>query len=169
MEISQYLWEFTVNIGFIGLGGMGQPMALNLAKAGTPLVAWNRSARKNKVLVASGASVAESPAEGFKQSRLVIVDGAAMDSVLGRGTPEFVANVAQRTIVPRGRLRPSIHAHSKRTFVPSGVVMSRLPFPGGVSLQNPGSSWPCWLESCLTWKQVAHCCGPWAMRRFCVA
>lgn len=29
-------------IGFIGLGVMGQPMALNLAKAGTPLVVRNR-------------------------------------------------------------------------------------------------------------------------------
>jgi len=30
-------------IGFIGLGTMGEPMALNLAKAGTPLYVWNRT------------------------------------------------------------------------------------------------------------------------------
>lgn len=30
-------------VGFIGLGSMGQPMALNLARAGTPLLVWNRT------------------------------------------------------------------------------------------------------------------------------
>lgn len=30
-------------LGFIGLGVMGRPMALNLARAGTDLVVWNRS------------------------------------------------------------------------------------------------------------------------------
>ena len=28
--------ETPMNVGFIGLGVMGQPMALNLARAGTP-------------------------------------------------------------------------------------------------------------------------------------
>lgn len=32
-----------MDIGFIGLGVMGTPMALNLARAGTPLVVWSRS------------------------------------------------------------------------------------------------------------------------------
>ncbi|MFG1604328.1 NAD(P)-binding domain-containing protein [Actinoplanes sp. NPDC049265] len=29
-------------VGFLGLGVMGEPMALNLVRAGTPLVAWSR-------------------------------------------------------------------------------------------------------------------------------
>ncbi|WP_342795391.1 NAD(P)-binding domain-containing protein [Nitrospirillum viridazoti] len=33
----------TMQIGFIGLGGMGSAMALNLAKAGQDVRAWNRS------------------------------------------------------------------------------------------------------------------------------
>jgi 3-hydroxyisobutyrate dehydrogenase-like beta-hydroxyacid dehydrogenase len=33
-------------IGFIGLGAMGEPMALNLVKAGTALLVWNRSPAK---------------------------------------------------------------------------------------------------------------------------
>jgi 3-hydroxyisobutyrate dehydrogenase len=32
-----------MDLGFIGLGVMGQPMARNLARAGTPLVVWSRS------------------------------------------------------------------------------------------------------------------------------
>ena len=30
-------------VGFVGLGVMGQPMALNLAKAGARLIVWNRT------------------------------------------------------------------------------------------------------------------------------
>ena len=45
-------------IGFIGLGAMGEPMALNLRKAGVALVVWNRSAGKRDLLAQAGASVA---------------------------------------------------------------------------------------------------------------
>jgi 3-hydroxyisobutyrate dehydrogenase len=52
-------------LGFIGLGVMGQPMARNLACAGTELVVWNRSAERCEPLRAAGASVAAGPAEVF--------------------------------------------------------------------------------------------------------
>lgn len=74
-----------MDAGFIGLGVMGQPMALNLARMGTALVVWNRSDDKSEPLRAAGASVAASPAEVFRRARVVIlmlVDGAAIDSVL---------------------------------------------------------------------------------------
>src|SRR5689334_5488494 len=37
-------------IGFIGLGLMGEPMALNLLRCDTPLVVWNRSPAKLDLL-----------------------------------------------------------------------------------------------------------------------
>jgi 2-hydroxy-3-oxopropionate reductase len=43
------------NIGFIGLGIMGKPMAKNLLKSGYPLVVYNRSKDSVKELVAVGA------------------------------------------------------------------------------------------------------------------
>jgi len=98
-----------VDVGFIGLGVMGQPMSLNLAHAGTPLVVWNRSADKSDALRAAGATVVTSPADVFKQARVVILmlaDGAAIDSILGRGTPDFSANVAQHTLVHMGTTSP---------------------------------------------------------------
>jgi 3-hydroxyisobutyrate dehydrogenase len=98
-----------MDVGFIGLGVMGQPMALNLAHARTALVVWNRSADKCEPLRAAGASVATSPAEVFRQERVVILmlaGGAAIDSVLGRGTRDFGANVARHTIVQMGTTSP---------------------------------------------------------------
>lgn len=98
-----------MSIGFIGLGVMGQPMALNLARAGTPLVVWNRSARRTEPLRAAGASVAASAADVFRQAPIVILmlaDDGAINAVLGRGTSDFTARVAQRTIVHMGTTAP---------------------------------------------------------------
>ncbi len=48
-------------IGFIGLGIMGRPMALNLVKAGYDLVVYNRSSAGMDALAAVGAAIADSP------------------------------------------------------------------------------------------------------------
>jgi len=42
---------------------MGEPMALNLLKAGTALLVWNRSPSKSAVLGKAGAAVARYAAE----------------------------------------------------------------------------------------------------------
>lgn len=96
-------------VGFIGLGVMGQPMALNLARAGVSLVVWNRSAERSEVLRAAGATVVRSPAEVFRRVPIVILmlrDSAAIDSVLNRGTPAFATNAARRVIVHMGTTAP---------------------------------------------------------------
>lgn len=49
-------------VGFIGLGAMGKPMALNLRKHDIPVVVHNRSRAAEKVLTEAGASVATTPA-----------------------------------------------------------------------------------------------------------
>lgn len=95
----------TTQIGFIGLGVMGQPMALNLARAGMAPVVWNRSAAALAVLGEVGARVADSPTQVFEQARVVIVmlaDEAAIDAVLGRGTPRFATLLRDRIVVHMG-------------------------------------------------------------------
>ncbi|QMU74036.1 NAD(P)-dependent oxidoreductase [Streptacidiphilus sp. P02-A3a] len=98
-----------MDVGFLGLGVMGQPMALNLARAGTPLVVWNRTPARSEPLRAAGALVAAEPAEVFRLAEVVVLmlaDGDAMDAALGRGTPDFAANVAGRTVVHMGTTAP---------------------------------------------------------------
>src|ERR1700680_3275952 len=51
------------NIGFIGLGIMGAPMALNLHKGGHQLFLHSRSGVKEKTLLARGAKECNSPAD----------------------------------------------------------------------------------------------------------
>jgi 3-hydroxyisobutyrate dehydrogenase len=96
--------------GFIGLGTMGEPMALNLARAGTPLVVWNRSPAKSVTLATAGAAVAKDPGEVFARCNAVIlmlVDGTATDAVLGRGTAAFAKRVAGKTIVSMATTPPA--------------------------------------------------------------
>ncbi|WP_208620602.1 NAD(P)-dependent oxidoreductase [Paraburkholderia aspalathi] len=97
--------ETPMKTGFIGLGVMGQPMALNLARAGTPLVVWNRTPDRCAALRDAGAQVADSVGEVFRQARIVILMMAtdtALDAVLGRHTADFATNVAQHIIVHMG-------------------------------------------------------------------
>lgn len=52
-----------LNVGFIGLGLMGLPMAKNILAKGFPLSVYNRSPEKTKELQKLGATVAQSPME----------------------------------------------------------------------------------------------------------
>jgi len=91
--------------GFIGLGVMGQPMALRLARAATPLVVWNRTAARCEPLREAGASVAATAAEVFQRARTVVLmlaDDTAIDAVLSRGTRRFAEQLAGRTVVHMG-------------------------------------------------------------------
>jgi phosphoglycerate dehydrogenase-like enzyme len=60
-------------IGFIGLGTMGEAMALTLIKAGTRLLVWNRTRAKAEILAAAGADVARETADVFARSATVFL------------------------------------------------------------------------------------------------
>lgn len=97
-------------VGFIGLGVMGRPMALNLARAGVRLVVWNRTASRCDPVVAAGARRAAGPGEVFERAGVVLLmlaDEAAIDAVLGRGSPEFASRVHGRTVVQMGTIDAS--------------------------------------------------------------
>ncbi|GGL92097.1 2-hydroxy-3-oxopropionate reductase [Deinococcus aerolatus] len=59
-------------IGFIGLGIMGKPMALNLVKAGFSVIVHNRTPEVMDELVGAGAKAAHSAKEVAEQSDIII-------------------------------------------------------------------------------------------------
>ena len=61
-----------MNVGFIGLGRMGTPMALSLLRAGFPLTVYNRTQQGALPLRDAGATVAESPVEVAASADVVI-------------------------------------------------------------------------------------------------
>jgi 3-hydroxyisobutyrate dehydrogenase/2-hydroxy-3-oxopropionate reductase len=89
------------SIGFIGLGIMGQPMALNLAKAGHRLAVYNRTPGKSAALEAAGARVAASPADAAREANFVVIivsDSAAVEGVAA-GRDGFLETLRSGAIV----------------------------------------------------------------------
>lgn len=129
------------NVGFIGLGVMGRPMALRLAASGTPLVVWNRTPGRAEPLRAAGAEVAVNAAGVFARAEVVLLmlaDEVATDAVLGRGTPGFATRVAGRVVVHMGTTSPE-YSHTLETdvraaggrYVEAPVSGSRVPAEQG--------------------------------------
>ncbi|MDX3910672.1 MAG: NAD(P)-dependent oxidoreductase [Sphingobium sp.] len=98
-----------IPVGFIGLGLMGQPMAVNLALSGVPLIVWNRTPAKLEPAVSGGAVAASNVEEVFARCETIILmlaTPAAIDSVLGRGTPRLPTRVAGKLIINTGTTSP---------------------------------------------------------------
>lgn len=73
------------NVGFIGLGIMGTPMALNLIKAGFKVTAFNRTREKSAPVEKAGAQIAATPAEAARDADFVmsiVSDSAASELVM---------------------------------------------------------------------------------------
>ncbi|MFI5567074.1 NAD(P)-dependent oxidoreductase [Streptomyces sp. NPDC051740] len=122
-----------MRVGFIGLGVMGRPMALNLVRAGTPLVVWNRTRGRCAPLREAGAEVAGSAGEVFRKAGTVILmlaDETAVDAVLGRGTPDFAARVAGRTVVHMGTTSPEYSAALEDAVRAAGGAYAEAPVSG---------------------------------------
>jgi 3-hydroxyisobutyrate dehydrogenase len=120
-------------IGFIGLGVMGEPMALNLAGAGVSLLVWNRSPGAGEKLRAAGAEIAATPESVYAGSEIVILmlaNEQAMDQVLARGAPQFAQNVAGHTIIHMGTTSPSYSRALEADILAAGGAYVEAPVSG---------------------------------------
>ena len=74
-----------INIGFVGTGLMGLPMAKNLLKSGLKLSAFNRTINKAEPLKELGAEISKTLSEVVKDKDCVITmltDDSAVDAVM---------------------------------------------------------------------------------------
>jgi 3-hydroxyisobutyrate dehydrogenase len=121
-------------IGFIGIGVMGQPMCLNLLKAGFPLTVYSRRPESADTVVEAGAVRAASPKAVAEASDVVITmvtsspDVEAMllgsDGVLA-GAHEGLIAVDMSTIAPAVARKVAEAAAAR------GVAMLDAPVSGG--------------------------------------
>jgi 3-hydroxyisobutyrate dehydrogenase-like beta-hydroxyacid dehydrogenase len=117
-------------VGFIGLGGMGLPMATNLLKAGFGLRVYNRTAERARPLLERGAILARSPAEAAEPGGIVVTmvsDDRALEEVtMGPGglldRLEDGTHVSMSTIAPRtARRLADLHRERGGRYVASPV------------------------------------------------
>lgn len=120
------------DLGFIGLGIMGAPMARNLLRAGTPLTVWTRSPETLAALAADGASAASSADDVFARCGTVLLmlrDEAATDEVLRRGD-RLDARVRGRTVVNMGTVSPEYSAALAADIRAAGGAFVEAPVSG---------------------------------------
>lgn len=118
-------------IGFIGLGNMGQPMASNLLKVGFALRVYNRNVSKTEALVAQGAQRVSQPCEVVEPGGIVVTMVAndnALESVVSgengigeRLGPDGI-HLSMSTVSPAtARKLAAIHAKHGSTYLAAPV------------------------------------------------
>jgi 3-hydroxyisobutyrate dehydrogenase-like beta-hydroxyacid dehydrogenase len=121
-------------VAFIGLGRMGAAIAANVLKAGFPLVVWNRTPEKADTLIASGATLAKSPAEAVASADIVISslmdDEAVLSVATGRkgmlaGLRPGAIHIGASTISPNASDTLERLHRRKNTRYIAGPVLGR--------------------------------------------
>jgi 2-hydroxy-3-oxopropionate reductase len=121
-------------IGFIGLGLMGRPMAMNLLKAGHALTVWNRTAARADELVAAGAMLAKNPKEVAEASEVLITivsDPPALESVLWGQNGALGALKAGTIYVDSSTISPALVKKISGACQEQGVRFLDAPVTGG--------------------------------------
>jgi 2-hydroxy-3-oxopropionate reductase len=123
-----------VKVGFVGLGIMGRPMALNLRRAGYALAVYARRPEAAKPLVEAGATAVDSPATLAAACDVVITIVSdtpdVQQVVLG---PAGLADGARRgsLIIDMSTIAPSATREMAATLAARGVDMLDAPVSGG--------------------------------------
>ena len=121
-------------LGYIGLGIMGRPMALNLLKAGYPLVVHNRSREVVKALVKEGAQEAFSPQEVASRTDVVFTnlpDSPDVEKV-AIGQDGILEGVTKGMVyVDHSTIKPSSARRIAKEFNKKGVHALDAPVSGG--------------------------------------
>lgn len=124
----------TERVGFIGLGIMGKPMALNLLKAGFPVTAWNRSPERQEQVVAAGVKGGNSPREVAEQSDIIVTivsDSPDVQQVI-LGENGVIHGVrAGSVVVDMSTISPQVTREIAAALKAKGVDMLDAPVSGG--------------------------------------
>ncbi len=124
----------TTPVGFIGLGLMGKPMALNLLKKGFAVVVNSRSRGPVEALVAQGASEAETPAAVARAARVIITmlpDGPDVQHVLDGEHGVLSALRPGTVIVDSSTIAPAIARALAARVAACGGAFLDAPVSGG--------------------------------------
>jgi 2-hydroxy-3-oxopropionate reductase len=121
-------------VGFIGLGIMGKPMALNLIEAGHDLVLYNRTREKADDLAGDNATVAETPREVAEQSGVIITmlpDSPQVEEVLTGPDGVFEGVKEGALIVDMSTISPVVTKELAAKAEEKGASMLDAPVSGG--------------------------------------
>ena len=129
-------------IGFIGIGAMGKPMALNLLKAGYPLLVLDLNQEALAHLKEKGAQIGRSAKEVAGESDIVITmlpDSAAVNEVI-LGEQGVIHGVRSGSIVvDMSTIEPSVSRKAANALKDKNVPMLDAPVSGGTMGAEAGT------------------------------
>lgn len=121
-------------VGFIGLGIMGAPMAVNLVKAGFEVVGFNRSPEKVRGLVAAGGQAAGSIAEAVRGADVVasmVPDSPDVRAVLAGEQGVFASAAPGTVVIDFSTIRPDVAVELAEAGRQVGLRVVDAPVSGG--------------------------------------
>ena len=121
------------NIGFIGIGLMGFPMAKNILKSAYNLKAYNRSQDKADRLKEFGAEISVSIKDVVTNSDIIITmltDDNAVEKVMG--SDEFISNIKEgATVIDMSSVNPVLTIKYSKKLKEKKIDYLDAPVSGG--------------------------------------
>ncbi|MET4326775.1 3-hydroxyisobutyrate dehydrogenase-like beta-hydroxyacid dehydrogenase [Bradyrhizobium sp. i1.15.2] len=130
------------NVAFIGIGKMGLPMSVLVAKAGYVVTAFDRSTTRLDEARAQGISIAASPAEAVGGKVAIITslpDDAALRGALLGSTGLIAAMAAGTVLIETSTVSVEASAEVDAAAQARGVFYLRAPVSGNASIVHTGA------------------------------
>lgn len=121
-------------LGYIGMGIMGKPMALNLLKAGFPVAVYNRTKAKTEEPAAHGADVYDTPRELAEHVDVIftnVTDTPDVQEVLLGENGVIHGARAGQMVVDNSTISPTGTRSIAETLAEKGVSFLDAPVSGG--------------------------------------
>ena len=122
-----------MEIGFIGLGAMGEGMVPRLLAAGHTVTGWNRTREKAEPLIGQGMRWSDSPREVASQSEIVfsIVTDAEAVKAVALGPDGVISGLRKDGIyLDMSTIAPDASRAIAAEFSAAGLTMLDAPISG---------------------------------------
>lgn len=133
-----------IQVGFIGLGNMGLPMAQNILKEGFPLWVYNRTKSKATPLLEQGGKWASSPSELAAQCE-ILVSMVANDDALNEivDGPSGIIRSSKKPLIhiSMSTVSPSLSIDLEKKHRDEGIAFLAAPVTGRPERAKEGTLW----------------------------
>jgi 3-hydroxyisobutyrate dehydrogenase-like beta-hydroxyacid dehydrogenase len=122
-----------MRIGYIGLGAMGRPMAVNITEAGHDVVVFDLNENQTKILAQRGASVAGSPKEVADEADYVLtcLPSIAAAEAVALGKDGVIAGSRAKAFVNMGTTGSAFARSTAEAMNAAGKAYLDAPISGG--------------------------------------
>jgi 3-hydroxyisobutyrate dehydrogenase-like beta-hydroxyacid dehydrogenase len=132
-----------VNLGFVGLGAMGELIVPRLIAAGHKVTGWNRTRAKAEPLIAQGMAFAATPREAAQSAEIVfsiVTDSPAVKAV-ALGKDGIIAGLKKGGIyIDMSTIEPEVSREVAAEFAKAGSIMLDGPLSGSPVTVKAGNA-----------------------------